>query len=106
MLRWTPVIWSDRDWDWCHLARVMQFKLHAAARLEETRGHLTSKRDAKQMRVCAALLRRLMDDEYYENAARRHGEGRLAVLAAVEAQREDQRLLGTLIGKHLTSWWD
>lgn len=67
IIRWTPVIWFDRDWDWCFLAKVMEFKLRKMHRCIGN-GHLMHcERRAKQILVCAELLKRLQADEYYDN---------------------------------------
>lgn len=105
--RWTPVIWDDYDWDWTAIARVLEFKLKKHAELEEKYGHhINSLKDAKQMRICAALLRRLQDDNYWENAVKRFGRCPHAAHAATAHQRADQKYLGFLLGKYLTNWWD
>lgn len=115
IIRWIPVIWFDRDWDWSHLARVMEFKLSAMAKLEETYGHhVGSKRDAQRMRVCVTLLKRLQADEYFENAGYRadqwpslptYRKTQIARHAQV-MRKKDLRLLGSILGKYMTGWWD
>jgi hypothetical protein len=105
--RWLPVIWFDCDWDWCYLAELMEVKLRRMAEHEERRGHhVTSLLDAKRQRVCAELLRRLREDDYFRNAERRFGHTGLAADFAMQQRRADQRYLGVLLGKYLTHWWD
>jgi hypothetical protein len=105
--RWLPIIWRDRDWDWEYIAKVLEFKLRKHAELEETCGHhVGSELDAKRMRICIALLRRLREDEYFENAQRRFRNARQAGDFAHLHQRADQRYLGLILGKYLTHWWD
>lgn len=107
VFRWIPVIWFDRDWDWCHLADVMEYKLRRMAHLEETVGHhVGSKRDAKRMRVCADLLKRLNDDEYWESAVKRFGETPHAAKFCQQHSENDKRYLGMILGKYLNHWWD
>lgn len=31
---WIPIIWKDRDWDYCHLFKIMNFKLGRMSRDE------------------------------------------------------------------------
>lgn len=104
--RWLPLIWRDRDWDWEFLARVMEFKLRRMAHHENFFGHhVGSKLDARNQLVCAELLKRLRDDDYYLNA-RKFFDGKDAMDAACRQQRSDQRYLGLLLGKYLTHWRD
>jgi hypothetical protein len=105
--RWAPVIWDDADFDWEHLAKVMEYKLRRQAHLEEAVGHhVGSRLDAKRMRVCADLLRRLQADEYWTNAVSRFGETPAAAKFSHNQQKSDQRYLGLILGKYLTHWWD
>lgn len=105
--RWLPLIWRDRDWDWVFLAQVMEFKLRRMAHHENFFGHhVGSKLDARRQLICAELLKRLMDDDYYIHARKFFGVTPAASEAALRNQRSDQRYLGLLLGKYLTHWWD
>lgn len=111
--RWAPVIWDDVDWDWDCLAKVMEFKLRRMSVCLENGHHTNGWRDAKQCLVCAELLKRLQEDNYFENAGFREGFNDLptdiqwsACVKADAMQRQDQEYLGKMIGKHLTGWWD
>ncbi len=105
--RWAPVIWGDEDFDWAFIARVLEFKLRKHAEHERVSGHhVDSQKSAHQMLVCAELLRRLDDDGYWENAQKRFGCSSLSAKFCCQQMRSDQRYLGLLIGKYLTSWWD
>ena len=112
--RWLPVIWFDQDFDWCYTARILEIKLRRLADCMEHGHRIHGKRDAKQARVCAMLLKRLITDEYFDNAgyrpetwhtipsARRNW---IAQHAEKMAER-DHRYLGMLLGKYLRNWWD
>lgn len=107
VLRWTPVIWFDEDFDWACLAEVMEFKLNLMAEEFHSHGHhLNSELDARRCRTCAILLRRLIDDNYWEEAIKRFGESRLAATHSSQVQKNDQRYLGLLLGKYMNHWWD
>jgi hypothetical protein len=108
VFRWIPLIWFDRDYDHAYLSRIMEYKLRRMATVFENGHHTTGKVDAKRCRVCAELLRRLEADDYMDNAERIFGVGNspFTVRHAVAQQRHEQKYLGTLIGKYLTSWWD
>lgn len=107
IIRWTPVIWGDFDWDWTAIAKVLEFKLRRHARVELTVGHhVGSQRDGRRMLICANLLRRLAEDEYYERCVAQYGHGRISAQLSNKQARADQELLGRLIGKHFTHWLD
>lgn len=107
VIRWTPIIWYDADFDWMYLAQIMEYKLRRMANYEEIYGHhLTSLRDAKNQKICANLLKRLNADEYYKNAKIRFRDDLQAARHCEVVQRNDQKYLGMLLGKYLNTWWD
>ena len=106
-VRWFPIIWKDRDWDWVFLARMMERKLTWMADNEEKNGHhLTSLRDAHRQRVCSALLRRMIADDYYENAEKAFGCSQSAAHHCAMMEKQDLALLGKMLGKYMKHWWD
>lgn len=91
LIKWFPIIWNDRDWDWYYLAAMMEFKIRNMAGRFEKWGHYVGyEKDVKNMLECAELLKRLMKDD--DNDWKKGDEY--------------QRQLGKLLGKHLRSWWD
>ena len=60
------------------------------------------------------LLKRLIDDEYFDNAGYRPetwhtlpGPRRLQIIKhAQRMAKQDERYLGMLLGKYLRNWWD
>ncbi len=105
IIRWTPVIWHDEDFDWDSLAKIMEWKLRKMSIGFNERGHLIdSKRQARKMLICAEILKRLREDNWddllkicsFRNCIHRH-EIRT---------KEWEEMLGRIIGKHLRCWWD
>ncbi len=71
LIQWFPVIWKDRDWDHCFLYMILKYKLERmekAFHSNKAMG-LCSNKEAKKMRLCINLLKRLIEDEYNENAS-------------------------------------
>ncbi len=108
VIRWAPIIWDDRDWDWTYLAIVMEYKLRRMSNHELKYGHhTTSERDGKQQLVCANLLARLIKDDYCDNAEIRFGKFTTFAFKHADAvAKNDQKYLGMLLGKNLRHWWD
>lgn len=108
VIRWTPVIWFDKDFDWYDLAAIMEYKLRRMAKVSEHGRQLEGPRIARQMRVCAELLRRMREDEYVGQECEQSPNALRSYKGEVMLMREiqDQRYLGLLIGKYLMRWWD
>jgi len=63
--RWLPVIWHDADFDHSFLWHVMEHKFRRMARYAEVGGHcVSSARQARELRLAAALCHRLSEDDY------------------------------------------
>lgn len=107
IIQWTPVIWGDEHFDWQYLAHVMEWKLRKMAVDIGDRGQHTGRdREARQMRICAELLKRLQTDDYWENAEIRYGTSPMRCKVSEAQAKYDQQYLGKMIGKHLRKWWD
>jgi hypothetical protein len=85
----------------------MEYKLDRLGRSIQYGHHLYGERDARRIRTCVTLIRRLRADNYYWDEAKKvYGETGFAAQLAADNQRNDQRHLGVLLGKYLTHWWD
>jgi len=95
VIRWTPVIWCDFDYDWYFLANIMRYKLR---RMSKVFGEALPK-EARQTLICAELIDRLIEDDFLEP------------LTKANIERDDERkrywseMLGDQIGKNLRRWW-
>lgn len=108
LIRWAPVIWLDADFDWSFLAEVMQYKLDRMAKGFHKWGHHTrAEKDSRRIKVCAHLLRRLIEDKYSDNAAAGFVYGTKAWADEWKhVAEQDEELLFTIMRKHWRGWWD
>ena len=110
ILKWLPIIWFDRDFDWAYLGTMMEFKLRNMASFFKEYGHHTnSDLDARRCLVCADILKRLNSDGcgwYWDNAQIRFGSTTKAADYAQKHSESDNKYLELLIGKFLNHWWD
>jgi len=96
VIRWTPVIWGDFDWDWEPFAEIMEYKLRRISDCLKDGCSVGSESHARQALICAELLKRLKEDSqagvtYHQHTTR---------------MREWDIMFGKTIGKHLRCWWD
>ena len=107
--KWRKIVWADRDWDWVFLCKIMQFKLrNMADHFEKYSYHVNADRDAKQMRICAELLRRLSDDDYFDEKFRApwvESRSRACAENREYKAKEDLNYFGKLFTKYLRCWW-
>lgn len=106
LYRWLPLVWADRNSDEATLLAILEYKFeHMSTTLAHGYGKNRG-RHAKQLRICAHLCKRLYNNNYDENASKAFPRARHWVQEAIGVQRNDQALLGKIIGRSLTSWWD
>jgi hypothetical protein len=64
-----PIIWRNREWDYVFLLRLMELKFRRMSAALENGYHLHNDRYARQLRVCAELCKRMLDDNYYDKVS-------------------------------------
>lgn len=63
---WRRVLWKDRNWDSDYVYYAIEQKIRMQAdKIEKYGCHLHKDRDVKRMRICAELLRRARENDYY-----------------------------------------
>lgn len=66
IIRWTPILWKDRDWDQSYIYDILKFKLNnQAIYINKYNRHETSNRDAEIIRTCVRLITKI-EDGFYE----------------------------------------
>jgi len=68
LIKWFPVIWKDRQWDYYYIFAILNHKLKLTENFTRNHGnHIDRERDADQIKECITILNRLMEDDYLEN---------------------------------------
>ena len=107
LIYWLPVIWKDRWWNDYYIYAILRHKLLNMAEIFEK--YSVAKSNARKMRYAAALLKRLMDDDYLENAWPKDINSNAIRRANRHANYMRQQDLDTLLEilrKHVFGWWD
>ena len=74
VIKWLPVIWHDVDFDYHYLYKILHFKLKNMQEYLESDYAITAdaKKTAKQIMIAKNLCKRLIDDNYLDNALRKY----------------------------------
>jgi len=97
IFRWIPVIWFDYDFDWEPLAKIMEYKLRRMEKVLRHGNHVGCEKDARRILICAVLLKRLREDNYWEENKGKNTNYRA---------KYDQEYCFKLMSKYLRGWWD
>jgi len=129
VLRWLPVIWRDREYDYSFFLQILSFKLKLMEEFYRSERALSADRKnvATKMRTCHLLCERLIKDEYYHMLGRKLEmhcleDGKFGIKTLDEGckfgicsdwihyesymQKQDIRYLCKLIEKYIFEWWD
>ncbi len=65
IIKWFPIIWKDRDYDYAYIYNVLEFKLQKqAAYLKEKDRFESTQRSVERMELCVRLIQKIQS-EYY-----------------------------------------
>lgn len=110
---WIPIIWKDRDYDYYYIQKVLHFKLKMTYEFFTSEHAVTNwdtedqKKSLKALRICITILDRQLNDFYILNLVPDDGMYSLAEAQKImDVEARDSRVLGALLGKYLTWWWD
>jgi hypothetical protein len=98
IIRWTPIIWDDQDWDWAYLSDIMEYKLRRMSKQfrKDSSWCYGANRDSRDTLICAELLKRIRTDD----------DSRVNIRIHVARMKSWNKMLGDIIGKRLQYWWD
>jgi hypothetical protein len=68
LIRWFPIIWKDRNWDSYYIFIILKKKLERTEYCLRNGHCVDGDKRADQIKTCIALLDRLIEDQYHENA--------------------------------------
>jgi len=64
LIKWFPVIWTDRDWDYYFWLKINYKKLREMEKCIRDGCHLNSERDADNIHKAMLAIERLISDDY------------------------------------------
>jgi len=120
LISWFYIIWTDRDWDDYFLYAIMHKKIARMEKLHRFHGSLVSaENSANQLRICKCLLKRLMEEKYFNYSLIPDEYNMWKPLpkeiidnVLVESKHEDYMiqqdldLLFKIMRKCIRGWWD
>lgn len=66
IIKWSPILWTDRDYDQWYILNVLQFKIQKTAKyFNIQKRYVGYERDIERMLLCVKLLEKIKDG-YYE----------------------------------------
>jgi len=96
LIKFFPLVWNDRNWDWAYLYRLMQFKLEGMAKDTRKFGYHTNDiRYARHMELTAKVLGRLIEDDYLLSNKK----------GWQKREARDKKFVFDMMRKYSKGWW-
>ena len=69
VIKWFPIIWNDRNWDYSYLLLMLEHKLLNMEQYFRNDGHYVGcEKDANTMKKTRLVIKRLIDDQYEDTS--------------------------------------
>ena len=108
ILRWIPILWKDRDWDYYHVYEILKQKLidtEAYIRVEGL--HLYNNEDADSIKKAIEMIEKVQTeyflDKYLSEAKSWEAEG---IEKATKDHDDARRELFDFLNNNIEKWWD
>jgi hypothetical protein len=74
LIKWLPIIWDDKQWDYYYFYKILYYKLKFMEEFWKSDEPVSAKAEktAKQIMVAKNLAKRLMENNYLDNALMWH----------------------------------
>lgn len=74
LIQWIPIIWNDRQWDYYYFYKILYYKLKFMEEFWKSDEPVSAKAEktAKQITIAKNLAKRLMENNYIDNALMWH----------------------------------
>ena len=105
LFKWIPIIWKDRDYDYCFILKILYHKIYFTRKYTEKYGiHVDADKDLKNMMIAEELLNRLIKCNYLD-----YLDGKAYTLQNFEHEeyliKQDIDFLFNLLKKQINKWW-
>ena len=108
IVRWIPVLWKDRDWDYWHTLEILKTKLKFQSEYFRKYGyHESSERDAEKMELCIRLIDKVQNEYYLdEQLMKKDPITDKDIEDAIRKHDKAKKLLFKLLENNIEKWWD
>lgn len=73
LIKWFPIIWKDRSWDYEFILEILKFKLTNVENMFRYHGnHMNSERDADNVHRAILYLDRMINYDYHDDVFKHH----------------------------------
>jgi len=107
VLRWIPIIWRDRDWDYYFIYEILKQKLKHVEQHTAKHGHyFNSEGDAESLRIAIEMIEKVQH-EYHIDKYLSGGEwDHNGMVQSMEDHDKARQELFQYLSDNIEKWWD
>jgi hypothetical protein len=108
VLRWIPILWRDRDWDYYFIYEILKQKLkHVEQYTSKYGSHVNSDIDVENLRTAIEMIEKVQTeyhlDKYLSEATEWTTEG---MNKATKDHNKAKQELFKYLNNNIEKWWD
>lgn len=108
LIRWTPILWQDRDWDYYFIYEILKQKLTFTEQYIRDKGiHLYNTEDANSILKAIDLINKVQTeyylDKYLSEATEWTKEG---INKSTADHNKARKELFQYLNNNIEKWWD
>jgi len=110
MIRWAPIIWNDRDWDYYYVYQILKKKIEFQLKHIQEEDIVDFDYQYQRGQTILKLIDRVQSEYYIEQLFDRLPSGDVAgdmwiVEYHYKQHEKAKKLLFKLLEKHIDYWW-
>jgi len=107
IIRWVPILWKDKDWDYWHTFEILKTKLKFQSEYFHKHGyHVSSEREAQKMKLCVRLIDKIQNEYYFDEQLMRKDEiTNKDIKDAICRHDKAKKLLFSILENNIEKWW-
>ena len=107
VLRWIPIIWNDRDWDYYHIYEILKQKLkHVEQHTVKNGNFVDSDKDIQNLRTAIDMIDKVQNEYYLEKYLSSPDWEKEDIGKAVKDHDKARRELFRFLSNNIERWWD
>ena len=108
LIRWIPILWNDRDWDYYFVYEILKQKLiDTEKHIREDGVHMFNNKDADSILKAIDMIEKVQNEYHFDKYMSENPEWtNVGMEEAIAAHDKAKRELFKYLNNNIEKWWD
>ena len=107
LIKWIPIIWNDRDWDYYYIYEMLRQKLVSTEKYIREEGiHIYNKEDASSIKKAIELLEKVQYEYYIDQYLSTKNWTDEGLIKSAKDHDKARQELFQYLSDNIEKWWD